>query len=169
MRTGQVIYSKIRPNLRKAVIAPCNCLCSADMYPMAPSTNDLSAAFLLLLLLSQPFTQFAVDTSMRVAMPKVNREAIANCLLWYPGVQEQELILELIVRASAPIDTTITRYEREIELLREYRTRLTADVVTGKLDVRETAAQLPDEPTAAPDDLPAEADALELALEEVEA
>jgi type I restriction enzyme S subunit len=35
--------------------------------------------------------------------------------------------------------------EREIELLREYRTRLVADVVTGKLDVREAAARLPDD------------------------
>ena len=34
---------------------------------------------------------------------------------------------------------------REIALLREYRTRLIADVVTGKLDVREAAARLPDE------------------------
>ena len=33
--------------------------------------------------------------------------------------------------------------EREIDLLREYRTRLIADVVTGKLDVREAAARLP--------------------------
>jgi type I restriction enzyme S subunit len=51
--------------------------------------------------------------------------------------------------------TAIARYEREITLLREYRTRLTADVVTGKLDVRAAAAKLPDEspedPTAAPD------------------
>ena len=38
--------------------------------------------------------------------------------------------------------------QREIELLREYRTRLIADVVTGKLDVREAAAKLPDEPTS---------------------
>ena len=37
------------------------------------------------------------------------------------------------------------RAEREIDLLREYRTRLIADVVTGKLDVREAAARLPDE------------------------
>ena len=36
--------------------------------------------------------------------------------------------------------------EREISLLREYRTRLIADVVTGKLDVREAAARLPPEP-----------------------
>ena len=39
---------------------------------------------------------------------------------------------------------TITRALRRIELLREYRTRLIADVVTGKLDVRETAATLPE-------------------------
>ena len=35
--------------------------------------------------------------------------------------------------------------QREIDLLREYRTRLIADVVTGKLDVREAASRLPDE------------------------
>ena len=35
--------------------------------------------------------------------------------------------------------------ENEISLLREYRTRLIADVVTGKLDVREAAARLPDD------------------------
>jgi type I restriction enzyme S subunit len=37
----------------------------------------------------------------------------------------------------------IARTEREIALMQEYRTRLTADVVTGKLDVRPAAAQLP--------------------------
>jgi type I restriction enzyme S subunit len=44
-----------------------------------------------------------------------------------------------------PLIATISRLEREIDLLREYRTRLIADVVTGKLDVRETALRLPDE------------------------
>ena len=154
VKRGQVIYSKIRPNLRKASIAPCDCLCSADMYPIAPTGGELSTAYLLLLLLSQPFTKFAVDTSMRVAMPKVNREALANCLLWYPGTQEQSLILEFLASEGAPLDTAISRLEREIELLREYRTRLVADVVTGKLDVRAAAVRLPDEvvPDRAGDD-----------------
>jgi type I restriction enzyme S subunit len=40
-------------------------------------------------------------------------------------------------------DTAIARTEREIALMQEYRTRLTADVVTGKLDVRPAAAKLP--------------------------
>ena len=51
-------------------------------------------------------------------------------------------------------NTAIARLEREITLLREYRTRLVADVVTGKLDVREGARQLPahaEEPEAASD------------------
>ena len=39
----------------------------------------------------------------------------------------------------------LPRSRRQIELLQEYRTRLIADVVTGKLNVREAAAQLPDE------------------------
>jgi len=43
------------------------------------------------------------------------------------------------------VNTAISRLEREIELLMEYRTRLVADVVTGKLDVREAATRLPDE------------------------
>ena len=43
------------------------------------------------------------------------------------------------------IDTAIARARRQIELLEEYRTRLIADVVTGKLDVRAAAAQLPEE------------------------
>ena len=54
--------------------------------------------------------------------------------------------------------------EREIALLREYRTRLIADVVTGKLDVREVAARLPDE-AEAPEPLD-EADVLEEGGEE---
>jgi type I restriction enzyme S subunit len=154
VRKGQVIYSKIRPNLRKATIAPCDCLCSADMYPIEPTLEELSPDYLLLLLLSQPFTKFAVDTSMRVAMPKVNREALANCRMWYPDAKEQLLIQEFLARESAPIHTAISRLEREIELLREYRTRLVADVVTGKLDVREAAAQLPDEEALSDADQP---------------
>ena len=155
VRTGQVIYSKIRPNLRKATIAPCDCLCSADMYPMEPTSGEISADHLLLLLLSHPFTKFADDTSMRVAMPKVNREALADCLIWYPDLDEQSAILEFIAHEATPVETAISRLEREITLLREYRTRLVADVVTGKLDVREVAAALPEEePLAEVTDLP---------------
>ena len=44
-----------------------------------------------------------------------------------------------------PTDTTISRARRQFGLLQEYRTRLIADVVTGQLDVREAAENLPEE------------------------
>ncbi len=51
-------------------------------------------------------------------------------------------------------DRAVSRTERQIELLSEYRTRLIADVVTGKLDVCEAAAALPEvDPLAAEDTL----------------
>ena len=61
-----------------------------------------------------------------------------------PTREEQDAICEYLDDNLSIYDTAITRYEREITLLREYRTRLTADVVTGKLDVRAAAAQVPD-------------------------
>jgi type I restriction enzyme S subunit len=62
-----------------------------------------------------------------------------------PTLDEQKVIVNFLDSQCAVFTTTISRLEREIELLREYRTRLVADVVTGKLDVREAAARLPDE------------------------
>lgn len=77
-----------------------------------------------------------------------------------PPREEQCAILTGLAGELSGVNIAISRLEREIELLREYRTRLVADVVTGKVDVRETAAQLPTEAisAAAEDDtdLPAE-------------
>jgi type I restriction enzyme S subunit len=63
-----------------------------------------------------------------------------------PPVAEQSAIARYLNDTTAEIDAAIDGVRREIELIREYRTRLIADVVTGKLDVREAAANLPDEP-----------------------
>ncbi|MEI7929859.1 MAG: hypothetical protein WCH40_15005, partial [Verrucomicrobiales bacterium] len=73
-------------------------------------------------------------------------------------------ILSYVEGATVPLTTAIARTEREIALMQEYRTRLTADLVTGKLDVREAAAHLPAPPAAAIDSEMAE-DAL---LDELE-
>ena len=65
-------------------------------------------------------------------------------LVAFPALAEQTTIARYLDDATANIDAAITRTRRQIELLREYRTRLIADVVTGKLDVREAAARLPE-------------------------
>ena len=59
-------------------------------------------------------------------------------------MREQDEIVDHVVSVSSSIQLMTNRARRQIELLREYRTRLIADVVTGKLDVREAAASLPE-------------------------
>ena len=63
----------------------------------------------------------------------------------FPPLNERQFILRCVEEATAPIIKAIAAGRRQIGLVQEYRTRLIADVVTGKLDVREAAAQLPDE------------------------
>ena len=62
-----------------------------------------------------------------------------------PPFVDQQAIVKYLDNATTNVDGAITRARRQIELVEEYRTRLIADVVTGKLDVREAATQLPDE------------------------
>ncbi|NUN13724.1 MAG: restriction endonuclease subunit S [Myxococcales bacterium] len=77
-------------------------------------------------------------------MPKISQGHIKSWRILCPPAGEQRRIVNSIDVNCAPVNTTISRLEREIELLREYRTRLVADVVTGKLDVREAAKGLPE-------------------------
>ena len=68
---------------------------------------------------------------------------VKNYPIFLPPLWEQHAIVKYINKTTANIDEAIARARRQIELLQEYRTRLIADVVTGKLDVREAAAGLP--------------------------
>jgi type I restriction enzyme, S subunit len=112
---------------------------------------------------NKPFLYSFVQT----AIPQITTREVATNPLIVPPISEQQEICDSIDRECSGLNTAIARFEREITLLREYRTRLTADVVTGKLDVRAAAAQLPeeaeDEPLPEPE-LPEE----ETEMEEVE-
>lgn len=91
---GQIIYSKIRPLLRKAVIAPFDGLCSADMYPLNTSINK---EYLLKYILSDAFNlQVATAMSSRVKMPKINQDELSKVLIPIPPIQEQERIANRI-------------------------------------------------------------------------
>ena len=69
-----------------------------------------------------------------------------------PPLDEQIHIANAISRNASSMESGIHHVQREIDLLREYRTRRIADVVTGKHDVREAAAALPEVDPLEPDD-----------------
>ncbi len=72
----------------------------------------------------------------------LNVERIGAMEMPFPPLTEQCRIAKCAEAETASFDAGIGRLQREIGLLREYRTRLVADVVTGKLDVRDAASKL---------------------------
>ena len=75
---------------------------------------------------------------------RINLRSTAARRIAIPEIEEQSWIVEHITHEIASHVDAQENARRGIELLSEYRTRLIADVVTGKLDVREAAAGLPD-------------------------
>ena len=92
------------------------------------------------------FSSFLRTMAISSTIENVNADKYANGHLPLPPLPEQAAIVAYLDEATVDIDSAIARTRRQIELVQEYRTRLIADVVTGKLDVREAAAQLPEEP-----------------------
>ncbi len=113
---------------------------------LRPYRNQLVGLYLLRALQSQ-----GVTTQLHVAANGVTRfglshNAIKNAQIPVPPLPEQTAIAEFLDEQTERIDAAIAADRRVIDLLKEFRTHLVADVVTGKLDVREVAAKLPDEP-----------------------
>ena len=80
-----------------------------------------------------------------VSIESLNYDMWKVLVVLVPPKDEQAAIVALVDKAARKSNAAIARAKRQIELLEEYRTRLIADVVTGKLDVREAAAGLGEE------------------------
>jgi type I restriction enzyme, S subunit len=87
---GQIVYSKIRPNLSKVVVVDFDGLCSADMYPIDCLINS---GYLQKYMLSEPFLKQAVKSDTRVAMPKINQAELNAIVVPVPPLAEQHRIV----------------------------------------------------------------------------
>ena len=84
-------------------------------------------------------------TNSKATIAHFTAEKFGSLPIPIPPLPEQAAIVEYLDKATADIDTAVARARRETELLCEYRTRLIADVVTGKVDVRAAAEGLGEE------------------------
>jgi len=124
---GDVIYSKIRPYLRKAHLAVFDGLCSADMYPLTPMAN-VSGAFLHSILLDNRFSAFAEAVSARSGIPKVNRSELAEFWLPLPSLREQQSIAEVLTDMDAEIEALKRRWEKT----RQIKQGMMQELLTGR-------------------------------------
>ena len=132
---GDVLFGKLRPYLAKVTRPQTAGVCVGEFLVLR-ATGDVSADFLEQKLRSKRVIDLINSSTFGAKMPRADWTFIGNLKFAYPPADEQREILEHIQEKSAEIDQAISRAQREIELMREYRTRLISDVVTGQVDVR---------------------------------
>ena len=80
--------------------------------------------------------QMAFGSNSTTGLGNLTREVVGNIWLALPPLVVQDQLIPLLEKELHPIDSAINQVRQQIALIREYRDRLIADVVTGQVDVR---------------------------------
>lgn len=152
---GDLAYNMMRMWQGAVGVVPVDGLVSPAYVVIRPNSGQCGKYYELLF--RTPEYQAEVDNYSRGIVKDRNRlywDQFKSMPSACPPSWEQEQIVEEIDKRTNATNRSIERMGTEIDLLREYRTRLISDVVTGKIDVRAIAATLDDiDPTAEPLDL----------------
>ncbi|WP_097746001.1 restriction endonuclease subunit S, partial [Escherichia coli] len=95
-----VLYSKIRPYLKKCAIPDFDGLCSADMYPVKPISGKTNREFIWQLLLSDFFTKYTETLPDRANIPKLNRKELLSFELSLPPISLQEKYKAIVQKTN---------------------------------------------------------------------
>jgi len=94
-----VLFSRIRPKLRKVSTPNMVALCSADIYPIRAKTGDLNFNYLTSFLRSDYFSRIVSNLAeSRTNIPKVNREELADIPVFLPPEKDQRKFASLAQR-----------------------------------------------------------------------
>lgn len=111
-----VLYSKIRPYLRKCALATFTGLCSADMYPVRPKVGVATREFLWALLLSNEFDRYVASLPDRANIPKLNRDELNAFEFNLPSIQKQEKFSAIIQKRIAYTNLLDCSYANALRL-----------------------------------------------------
>ena len=148
-RPGDIVINTMWAFMAALGVARQNGLVSPSYGVYRPlNTERLNYDYIDSLLRTEAYrTNYLIrSTGITSSRLRLYPESFLDIPVLCPPSTEQDDIGEYLERVTVATNAGIERARRQIELVQEYRTRLIADVVTGKLDVREAAAQLPDEP-----------------------
>ncbi len=127
-----ILYSKIRPYLRKVVRPDFSGVCSADVYPLSPSA-ELDRDFLFHILHTKDFTEYAISGSDRAGMPKVNREHLFKYEFGLPPIAAQREAASKIDRAMGAVDGLKAVLKSKLTDIANLRQSLLQKAFSGEL------------------------------------
>lgn len=133
-RVGDILYGKLRPYLKKVLVAENEGNAVGDFFVLRPNQNT-NSKFLQYLLLSQQMTDTINSSTYGAKMPRVSYDFMGGLYIPYPSFDEQISIVDNIRQVISPIEHNINNYNRQISLLQERKQIIINDVVTGKVKV----------------------------------
>lgn len=129
---GQILYSKIRPNLSKVVVIDFDGLCSADMYPIE-AKPDVNTKFLWYYMLSDDFVLQASTAGSRSVLPKINQKELSSLKVRVTSLPEQERIVKILDSFFAKEQQAKETAEQVIEQIEVMKKAILARAFRGEL------------------------------------
>jgi type I restriction enzyme S subunit len=131
--SSMILYSKIRPYLRKVCRPKFTGVCSADIYPLSPITETIDKNFLFYLLLSKDFTDYAISGSGRAGMPKVNRTHLFNYSVLIPPIDRQREFVIKINQVANQSQDLENIYNKKLDSIDELKKSILQKAFSGEL------------------------------------
>ena len=146
--TGQLVVNRLQANNGLVFCSRLNGLVSPD-YSVFEMRRALNMEYLSELLRTSVyrahFRREATGLGTGTAgFLRLYDDKFLETPVFLPSAREQILIRNFLASHVAKVGRLIDQVQRQIRLVGEFRIRLIADIVTGKLDIREAAARLPD-------------------------
>lgn len=142
-QAGDILFGKLRPNLRKCVSAPFDGYCSTDILVLRARAS-VNPRFATRVFQSDLVGRAAERTAIGTKMPRTSWEALREVLVFVPATREQEAIADVLDR----IDTSIQQTETTLDKLKQLKQGLLHDLLTRGIDsngeLRPTFAEAPD-------------------------
>jgi type I restriction enzyme S subunit len=147
VRVGDIVAARRGELGRCAVVTPVEegWLCGTGSLLIRCKVSIFEPTYFQLVFASQGIRDSLSLASIGATMDNLNAGMVARLRMPLPPIAEQHQIIEVVKAEYRHHEITTSTIQREIDLIREYRTRLITDVVTGKLDVRGVAVEAVEE------------------------
>ena len=133
---GDILYSKLRPNLSKAIIAPFAACCTGE-FEVIKSTK-LHKKYILYYLLSNYVTDATSAAIYGTKMPRVSWNYVKNLRVVFPNQSEDQIkIVNYLDKKLTIIDQIVRQKQQQLNHLDKYKQSIVYEYVTGKKQVSE--------------------------------
>ena len=135
---GDILISRLNLPIGRACIVPdlgYRIVVAVDNVIYRPNKTFLNKYYAIYQMNCKPYSENASFIARGSTMQRISRSMLGSIHLLLPPITEQQEIASYLDKRCAQIDASISKAQKEIELLQEYKQSLITEVVTGKRKV----------------------------------